>query len=116
MKKLLVSLLSIVIVATLFSFQLMKTQLRVFVIDDLGKYRENVEVTLYDTPEDYNNSKPSYGPFKTDKKGRVIFHGVGKGPYYLEASIGDYSNGLTGQLTETLQEGRINKMNVVISE
>ena len=70
-----------VILACLMSFQFLKTQLRIFVLDETGGYVENVEVSLYDTPEDYNNSKPSYGPLKTNGKGRVIFHGVKKGPY-----------------------------------
>lgn len=116
MKKLFVSSFAIIVLLVMMSFQLIRTQLRVFVLDDLGKHREGVEVSLYHTAEDYNNSKPAFGPLLTDKKGRVIFQDVPNGPFYIEAVKDDYSNGLTGQLTDKLQEGRINKMNLVISE
>lgn len=114
MKKVIVFSFSLLVLLAVSSFQLIKTQLRVFVLDELGKRPVGVDVSLYDSVEDYNNSKPSYGPLKTDAKGRVIFHGVTDGPFYIEAVKGDYSNGLTAQVTDRLQNGRINKMNVVI--
>lgn len=97
------------------SSQILKTQLRITVIDDIGNFTEGVEVTLYDSPEDYNNSQPAFGPEMSNKKGRVAFIGVGTGPYYIEAVKGDYSNSLSGQLTDTLKAGRVNKLNVIIS-
>jgi len=100
--------------AVLMSFQFIKTQLRITVISETGAYVENAEVILYNSAEDYNNSKAAYGPLKTDKKGKVIFHDVSNGPFYVEAVKGDLSNGVSAQLTDTLQEGRINKINVVV--
>lgn len=98
------------------SSQILKTQLRISVIDEIGNFTQGAEVTLYDSPEDYNNSQPAFGPKTTDKKGRVAFIGVSTGPYYIEATKGAYSNSLSSQLTDTLKPGRINKLNVIISE
>lgn len=98
------------------SYQVIRTQLRVTILDDLGNVRPGAKVSLYKTTKDFNDNKRAYGPIEADEKGRAIFFSVENGPFYLEAVDGDYSNDFGGQLTDTLQEGKINKLNVIISK
>ncbi len=98
------------------SYQLLKTQLRVTVLDDLGNLHSGAKVSLYENIEQYNSRKPVFGPLDTDKKGKAIFFSVGVGPYLIEVLDGDYSNDFGGQQTEKLSDGKINKVNVIISK
>lgn len=107
-------LIGLVISITLLSFQFIKTQLRITIYDDVGNSHENVEVSLYETAEDYNNDKVAFGPLKTNKRGKVVFHGVEEGPYYVEAKKGDLSNTFGGEQTSKLLKGKINKVVIII--
>ena len=55
------------------SYQIIKTQLRVTVLDDLGNIRKGAEVTLYHSVEDYNNDKTAYGPITTKKRSNFTY-------------------------------------------
>jgi hypothetical protein len=98
------------------SYSIIKTQLRVFVIDDLGNFRTGAKVSLYEKVEDYNNDKPTHGPVTTDAKGKAVFLSLEKGPFYVEAIDGDYSNDFGAQRTDTLEVGKVNKVNIIISK
>ena len=98
------------------SYTLIKTQLRVFVMDDLGNFRSGAKVSLYEKIEDFNKDKPAHGPVTTDEKGKAIFLSLEKGPYYVEAIDGDYSNDFGAQRTDTLEVGKVNKVNIIISK
>lgn len=101
--------------ALLTSSQLLKTQLRVTVLDGHGNYQEDAEVTLYGSMEDYNNAEnPVMETEKTNRKGRVRFVGLEPQPYFVEVEKGDLSNVLGGEKTDTLKKGRINRINIVI--
>jgi hypothetical protein len=105
-----------VLFCMLFSFQIIKTQLRVTVLTDLGNASEGAMVKIFGNKEDYNNDKTATQPQLTDSKGKTIFYGLDKGPYILEVEKEDYSNSFGGQLTDTLSVGKINKINVIISK
>lgn len=107
-------LIGVVVSVTLLSFQFLKTQLRITVYDDTGNSHENVEIKLYENEEDYNNDKIAFGPLKTNKKGKVTFHAVGEGPYFIEATKGELSNTFNGEKTAKLLKGKINKVVVII--
>lgn len=98
------------------SFDLIKTQLRITVFDDLGNVRKGAKVSLYEKEEDFNNNKPTYGPLQTDEKGKAFFIGVTNGPFIIEVVDGDYSNDFGGQKTDLLEQGKINKINIIISK
>jgi hypothetical protein len=98
------------------SYTIIKTQLRVFVIDDLGNFRSGAKVSLYEKIEDFNNNKPAHGPIITDNKGKAVFLSLEKGPYYVEAIDGDYSNDFGAHRTDTLEVGKVNKVNIIISK
>lgn len=110
-------LIAVIIVgsALFTSSQLLKTQLRVTVLDNHGNYQEDADVTLYGSLEDFNKSKnPVMDTEKTDSKGRVRFVGLEPQAYFVEVEKGELSNVLGGEKTDTLKKGRVNRINIVI--
>ena len=104
----------------LFSFvpgprQVLNTSLRISVLNDLGNIEQNVTVTLFKSEEDYRDETNQVGvPLKTDKKGRVTFKKLKSAVYYIHAKKGDKTNVGRGVQTEKLEEGKINKLNIII--
>ena len=104
----------------LFSFtstsdQLLPTSLRITVLNELGNVETGVTVTLYASSEDYKKGENPVMEGKiTDKKGRVTFKGLSPKIYYVNAEKGDKNNYGAGVQTDTLQEGRVNKVNIII--
>ena len=95
--------------------QLLKTSLRLTILDELGNPVEGAKVTLYNNQEDYRQEKnPVSETQSTDKKGRVKFLGLEPKVYFVDAKKGDMSNAGGGAQTDTLQENRINKSNIII--
>ena len=118
MKKLLI----LPLLLAIFSFtnisgtqQLLKTQLIVTVLDDLGNIQEGAKVTLYENEDDYNNlENPALESRVTNQKGQVRFIGLKNVPYYVAAQKGDNDNFLRGEKTKPLDKGKFNKINVII--
>lgn len=95
--------------------QILKTQLRLVILNELGNTVEGANVTLYNNDEDYRQEKnPVMETQVTDSKGRVKFSGLEPKVYYVHAEKGDRDNAGAGVQTDTLQEGRINKVNIII--
>lgn len=95
--------------------QILKTQLRLTILDELGNLVEGADVTLYNSDEDYRQEQnPVMEKQVTDSKGRVKFIGLEPKVYYVLAEKEDKDNAGAGVQTDTLQEGRINKVNIVI--
>lgn len=95
--------------------QILKTQLRLVILDELGNTVEGANVTLYNNDEDYRQEQnPVMKTEATDSKGRVKFTGLEPKVYYIHAVKGDKDNAGAGVQTDTLQEGRINKVNIII--
>lgn len=95
--------------------QILKTQLRLTILDELGNLVEGADVTLYNSDEDYRKEQnPVMEKQVTDSKGRVKFVGLEPKVYYVLAEKEDKDNAGAGVQTDTLQEGRINKVNIVI--
>ncbi len=95
--------------------QVLKTSLRITVLNDLGNIQENASVQLFKTEEDYRNDTNPVGPAqKTDRKGRVTFKKLAAREYYINAKKGDATNVGRGVKTEKLEEGKVNKLNTVI--
>ena len=110
----------IIALFSLFSFtptskQLLPTSLRITVLNELGNAESEVEVTLYLSSEDYKKEKNAVSETKmTDKKGRVTFKGLQPKIYFVNAEKGDKNNYGAGVQTDVLQEGRVNKVNIII--
>ena len=97
------------------NMQLMPTNLRVTVLDDLGNIQEDVEVTVYANEQDYRfETNPVAGPEVTDEKGRVTFKKIPPESYYILARKGEMNNDGKGVKTSRLDEKRVNKINIVI--
>lgn len=116
MKKItLPALIAILLIFSGFQSKLLPTSLRITVIDNLGNFVENAEVTIYESEDDYrNNENPVAETQKTDDKGRVKFKDLRPVPYFIDARKGDQSNDGEGVRTAKLKEGRMNKVNTVI--
>lgn len=116
MKKIILLVSVFVLGAMLMSSSLLKTQLQVSVLDDAGNFQIGAEVTLYVNAEDYEANKPAMKSQKTDKKGRTKFVGLEPVDYFILVKKGNKDNVLGGERTGQLVEGKINKVNVIISE
>ena len=76
---------------------------------------EGAKVTLYNSDEDYRQEKnPVSETQSTDNKGRVKFMGLEPKVYFVDAKKGDMSNAGGAAKTDTLQENRMNKSNIII--
>lgn len=104
----------------LFSFttsseQLLPTSLRITILNELGNVESEAKVTLYGSSEDYKKEENAISETKmTDKKGRVTFKGLQPKIYFVNAEKGDKNNYGAGVQTDVLQEGRVNKVNIII--
>ncbi len=116
MKKKLAILLSLAILFTCASsFQILKTSLKITVIDELGNIVEGAAVQLYPTDDDYRNeTNPASEIYYTDKKGQVKFKDLAAQVYYVNASKDDKNNIGAGVQTDKLLDGKMNKVNIVI--
>lgn len=95
--------------------QLLKTSLRITVLNGLGNHEEGVTVQLYKTQEDYEDETNPVGEAViTDKKGRATFKDLEPIVYFVSAVKGKMNNHGAGIATGTLEEGKINKINLII--
>ena len=104
------------ILVTLSSFQLVSTQIKIQVLNNLGKPEWGVKVRIFKTEEDYNTDKNAIEEQFTDKKGHVNFKDLQTVSYYISASKDLKTNASNGVKSEILKEKMINKMTVVIND
>ena len=113
-------IISLVVLATLLvsattAVGLLPTNLKITIIDELGNVVEGATVKLYETEEDYRaDENASFGPALTNEKGIVKFKELKPISYYIYVEKGDQRNDGAGVLTGELEEGKVNKVNVVI--
>ncbi|MDH5397498.1 MAG: prealbumin-like fold domain-containing protein [Cyclobacteriaceae bacterium] len=95
--------------------QLIKTALRVTVLDDSGNITEGAEVQLYKSEEDYKKEvNPVTDKLITNEKGQVYFKELEPRVYYILATKGDMNNWSGGVQTDKLKEKKVNKINIII--
>ena len=91
------------------------TSLKVTVLDELGNPVENADVVLFKTKEDYQKeTNPVVAVQKTNVKGQIKIKDLEPIQYYLHVTFDKKSNIGGGVLTNTLLEGRTNKVNTII--
>ena len=93
---------------------MLKTQLVVTVLSEIGNIQEGAEVRLYETREDFESNKVAVEPRKTNKKGKVRFIKLKDIAYFIEVKKGKKDNSLGAEKTSVLLKGKINKINVII--
>lgn len=97
--------------------QIFNTKLRITVFDKLGNIVPDAEVTLYANEEDYNAEKNPVQPTAiTDSKGRVTFKKMAAQSYYVIVRKGEMTNQGAGEIISDLEEKKLNKATVVISD
>jgi hypothetical protein len=121
MKKVIASIAIVVTLLTIISpieslSQIFKTSLQITIRNELGNIESGAKVTLYKTEEDYNASQNPVASQETDDKGRAMFEGVEPIAYYVQAEKGDRDNSGAGEKTPVLDQKKINKVTIVISE
>ena len=95
--------------------QLFPTNLRITVLNNLGNLEPDATVIVFENEEDYRNEQnPVAGPELTDRKGRVTFKRLPAKEYFVHVVKEGKTNIGEGVKVEKLQEGRMNKINVVI--
>jgi len=115
MKKLIAAFVLISIACAFKSDQLFKTNLKITVRNDLGNLEEGVSVQLFPTEDDYRNeTNPATDVQLTDSKGEVKFKDLEPKIYFINAEKGDKNNIGAGVQTDTLEEGKLNKLTVII--
>jgi len=114
MKSILGSVLLIALLS--FSFKpILKTNLRITILNELGNAEDSVEVTLYINKNDYRENKNPAVPLQlTDEKGRVTFKDLEPIEYYIHAQKGDKTNVGAGVVADVLKEGKMNKLTIII--
>jgi hypothetical protein len=91
------------------------TSMRITVIDYVGNVVEGAAVQLFLTEKDYRGETNQVGETQyTDKKGRATIKNLQPRVYYLYVTKDDMNNIGGGVRTDTLVEGKVNKLNVVI--
>lgn len=97
------------------SYQVFKTSIKITVIDELGNIVEGASVQIYGSQEDYRNeTNPVTDLAITDKKGQVKFKELESKVYFVNVSKGDKNNIGAGVQTAKLEDGKLNKVNIVI--
>ena len=97
--------------------QIFNTKLKVTVLDELGNLVKDAKVTLYANLEDYKaEQNPVQKTMVTDSKGKVTFKKLDAVQYYVIVRKGDKDNAGGGELISSLEKGKLNKANVVITE
>ena len=95
--------------------QLIKTHLKITVIDGTGNLVEGAEVQLFTSDADFKKEQnPATDKLKTDEKGVVVFKELKARVYYVLATKGDLNNWGGGIQTDKLKEKKVNKINIVI--
>ena len=95
--------------------QILKTSVRVTVLDELGNPVEGAKVLLYANESDYRAStNPVNQAAVTNNKGVANVKDLETKAYFIDVRKGDKSNIGAGIQTEPLQSGRINKINIII--
>lgn len=90
------------------------TFLKVAIINDLAEPEEGVKIQLFETEEDYNKEINPVSTHYTNKRGRVTFSKLRPVKYYILARKDGMDNNDSAVQTDTLKEGLINKVTVII--
>ncbi|MTI21360.1 carboxypeptidase regulatory-like domain-containing protein [Fulvivirga sp. RKSG066] len=115
MKKIIAAILLISVACAFKSDQLFKTNLKITVRNELGNLEEGVAVQLFKSEKDYRNeTNPATEVMHTDDKGDVKFKDLEPIIYFVNAEKGDKNNVGAGVQTDSLQEGKLNKITVII--
>lgn len=95
--------------------QVLKTSLRVNVLDDLGNPVEGATVVLYANESDFrSSSNPVVAAVQTNNKGVARINDLEAKAYFIDVRKGDKNNFGGGNQIDALEANRLNKINIII--
>lgn len=94
--------------------QLINTSLTVTVRDEIGNTVAGASIKLFDTEENYNQEKNSIAEGITDAKGVYRFKKIKANSYFVLVKKDDKDNAGGGEKIGKLEEGKFNKVTIVI--
>ena len=113
MKRLLF-ILTVAVLSSAFTWQLLHLKLNVSIVDASGEPVENAKVTLYSSDSDHTKEENALQSGQTNKKGVVVFKKLATKSYYLAAKKGKLDNSLGDHETGIMHKGKINKITLTI--
>lgn len=95
--------------------QVLPTNLKITVRNELGNAEDSVSVQLFVSREDYEKEEnPVTEVQMTDKKGAVKFRDLQAKEYYILAVKGEMNNYGAGAQTDKLEPGKLNKVTIIV--
>jgi uncharacterized protein (DUF2141 family) len=94
--------------------QLFNTSLTVTVRDEVGNTVTGASLQLFESEENYNKEKNPVAAGVTDAKGIFRFKKLNAASYFILAKKDDKDNSGGGEKTGKLEEGKFNKVTIVI--
>ncbi len=94
--------------------QLFNTSLTITVRDELGNTVEGASVKLFEKEEDYTKEVHQVEEATTDAKGVVKFKKLKPIVYFILGRKGDKDNAGGGEKISKLDEGKFNKVTIII--
>jgi hypothetical protein len=94
--------------------QLINTSLTVTVRDELGNTVEGASIKLFETEENYNKETNPVAEGNTDAKGNYRFKKIKATAYFVLVKKDDKDNMGGGEKIGKLEEGKFNKVTIVI--
>ncbi len=96
------------------SAQILNTSLTITVRDEVGNLVSGAEVKLYKTEQDYQKEENSVAEATSDAKGLVKLKKIAALSYYVIVRKDDKDNSGGGEIIAKLDDGKINKVTIVI--
>jgi hypothetical protein len=94
--------------------QLFNTSLTVTVRDEVGNTVSGASIQLFETEENYTKETNPVAQAVTDEKGVFRFKKLKAAPYFVLVKKDDKDNSGGGEKIGRLEEGKFNKVTIVI--
>ncbi len=113
----LIVLMSTVLVQQNAEAQILSTKLKITVVDALGNVVQDAKVRIFRNEADYTKEANDLQKYQlTNAKGQVTFKKLEAASYYILVTKGDLDNTNGGSIVDTLKKGKVNKVNIVITD
>lgn len=113
----LLMVMSTVLIQNKAEAQILSTKLKITVVDALGNVVQDAKVRIFKNEADYTKEVNDVQKFKlTNAKGQVTFKKLETASYYILVEKGDLNNTDGGSIVDTLKAGKVNKVNIVITD
>ncbi|MFM7851312.1 MAG: carboxypeptidase-like regulatory domain-containing protein [Flammeovirgaceae bacterium] len=94
--------------------QIFNTSLTITVRDEIGNTVQGASILLFETEENYKNEKNHIAEGTTNAQGVFKFKKLKPIPYFVLVKKNDKDNANGGEKISQLEEGKFNKVTIVI--